>query len=254
MRKANPASELPAEQAAVADSGVKAMIPIGRPFLDYVLSALADAGFTDACLVIGPEHGRVRDYYTREITPSRIRVDFAIQQEPLGTADAVVAAEEFCDSEPFVALNSDNYYPTAALEALHELREPSIVGFDREILVSLGNVPADRTARFGALDVDSEGNLRKILLKPTDDMVRARDPIYSSMNCFLFTQQIFRACREVPISASGEYELPQAVHRAIGRGEMQFKVVRIAAPVLDLSTRADIALVAERLKGVDVRL
>ena len=34
-----------AEQAKAADSGVKAMISVGRPFLDHVISALADAGF-----------------------------------------------------------------------------------------------------------------------------------------------------------------------------------------------------------------
>ena len=56
-------ARLDAAQADAAGSGLKAMIPVGRPFLDYVLSALADAGFTRACLVIGPEHGVVRDHY-----------------------------------------------------------------------------------------------------------------------------------------------------------------------------------------------
>ena len=75
-----------AAQAEAADRGVKAMIPIGRPFLDYVLSALADAGYTEACLVIGPEHDAIRDYYERTAPPRRMRVSFAIQAEPRGTA------------------------------------------------------------------------------------------------------------------------------------------------------------------------
>ena len=41
--------------ALMADTGVKALIPIGRPFLDYVLSALADAGL--APLVLGSKEG-----------------------------------------------------------------------------------------------------------------------------------------------------------------------------------------------------
>ena len=64
MRRAEGDSpQLDAQQAQMADSGLKAMIPVGRPFLDYVLSGLADAGFREVCLVIGPEHGIVRDYY-----------------------------------------------------------------------------------------------------------------------------------------------------------------------------------------------
>ena len=68
MRREDGAALDPA-QASVADTGVKAMIPIGRPFLDYVLSGLADAGCDAVCLVIGPEHGVVRDYYRGRRAP-----------------------------------------------------------------------------------------------------------------------------------------------------------------------------------------
>src|SRR5687767_10623200 len=95
MRALDPSASLDAKAAAVADTGLKAMIPVGRPFLDYVLSALADAGFTDVCLVIGSEHSAVREHYEVESKPSRIRLNFAIQERPLGTADAVLAAEQF---------------------------------------------------------------------------------------------------------------------------------------------------------------
>ena len=59
--QAQTGARVDAAQAEAADRGVKAMIPIGRPFLDYVLSALADAGYTETCLVIGPEHGAIRE-------------------------------------------------------------------------------------------------------------------------------------------------------------------------------------------------
>src|SRR5688572_7796745 len=110
MRAPDPSAPLDADASAIADSGLKAMIPVGRPFLDYVLSALADAGFTDACLVIGPEHSAVREHYNGAAKPARIRVHFAVQEKPLGTADAVLAAEQFVGVDPFVVINSDNYY------------------------------------------------------------------------------------------------------------------------------------------------
>ncbi|MDP9178140.1 MAG: nucleotidyltransferase family protein [Gemmatimonadota bacterium] len=254
MRKADDEARLEGDQAAAAELGIKAMIPIGRPFLDYVLTEVADAGFTDACLVIGPEHQGVRDHYEREMVPSRLRVRFAVQEHALGTANAVLAADDFAAGDTFVVLNSDNYYPSVALEELHRLRKPAIAGFDRETLVRSGNVSAERTSRFGALDMDESGHLRRILAAPNEEMLRAGTPIYSSMNCFLFTSEIFTACREVPLSARGEYELPQAVHWAIDKRQMRFKVVRVSQPVLDLSTRADIAGVAEHLRDVAVNL
>jgi glucose-1-phosphate thymidylyltransferase len=258
MRKLDNSVQLPESQSAVADIGLKAMIPMatesGPPFLDYLLSSLADAGFTNACIVIGPEHGALRDRYERDQVPTRIAVSFAIQERALGTANAVLSAEDVVGDDSFAVLNSDNFYPREALDALHDTAEPAIIGFDREVLVKRGNVPPERTARFGALDIDSEGYLRKILVSPTEEMVRSGKPIYSSMNCFLFTKEIFRACRAVPLSARGEYELPQAVHLAIERGEMRFRVVRVSEPVLDMSSRGDIATVGEHLENVEVRL
>ena len=50
-------------QRRAADSGLKALVPIDRPFLDYVLTTAADAGFRRVCLVIGPDHDELRRYY-----------------------------------------------------------------------------------------------------------------------------------------------------------------------------------------------
>jgi dTDP-glucose pyrophosphorylase len=253
MRKADDGARLDATQAAAADRGMKGMIPIGRPFMDYLISALADAGFTDICIVIGPEHDLVREYYERAISLTRVRLRFAVQRQPLGTADAVLAAEEFARGESFVVINSDNYYPIRALAELHRRSTPALVAFERESLVTLGNVPADRVARFGALDIDEAGRLRRIVATPPWSAQDGRE-LYASMNCWLFTAGIFRACREVPLSARGEAELPQAVQLAIDSHGMRIEAVKMRAAVLDMSSRGDIASVAERLKGVEVRL
>jgi dTDP-glucose pyrophosphorylase len=129
MRKADDGATLDAAQAAAADAGLKGMIPMGRPFLHYLISALADAGFTDVCLVIGPEHQRVRDHFTGSGAPRRVRLRFAVQPNALGTADAVLAADAFTGGKPFAVINSDNYYPVEALDELQRRPAPVIVGF-----------------------------------------------------------------------------------------------------------------------------
>lgn len=254
MRAESGDASLDAGQARVADTGVKAMIPMGRPFLDYVLGSLADAGFKKVCLVIGPEHTKVRSYYETEAALSRITVEFAEQLRALGTADAVLAAEAFVDGETFVVLNSDNYYDSAVLSELSRLDEPAVIGFARSGLIELGNVPPERVTRFGALDIGPDGFLRRILARPSDEMVNSGEEIYGSMNCWLFDSSIFRACREIALSPRGELELPRAVQLAIDSHGLRMKVIRLRAPVLDLSSRTDIAGVQERLRDVEVSL
>jgi glucose-1-phosphate thymidylyltransferase len=72
------------------------------------------------------------------------------------------------------------------------------------------------------------------------------------MNCWRFDARIFDACRDVPRSARGEHELPEAVGLAVRRG-VRFRAVPAAGPVLDLSRRADAADVERRLAGVEPR-
>lgn len=253
MRKADRSAHIDTNQASVADAGVKGMIPIGRPFLDFIISALADAGFSKVCLVVGPEHGIVRDHFQTDAVPTRVEISFAVQDKPLGTANAVLAAETIVGGNNFVVLNSDNYYPAPALRTLREASAPAVAGFRRQSLIDHGNIAPERIGRFGALDVHADGFLRRILVGKAAEARESNDAL-ASMNCWLFDRQIFEACRQVPISVRDEYELPQAVQWGIDKLGMKVRVVPLDAGVLDLSNRGDIATVAERLRNVEVRL
>jgi dTDP-glucose pyrophosphorylase len=254
MRRPASGAAIDEAQARVADSGVKGMIPIGRPFLDYVISGLADAGFREVCLVIGPEHDAVRGYYSHEVTPERVRIAFAIQPEPRGTADAVAAAAAFARGDQFLVINSDNYYPVPALEAVRRLDGCGLAGFDRAALVRDGNVDDQRVSRYAVLQVGADGRLLGIVEKPEGEAwASAGAHALISMNCWRFGPSIFDAARRIEPSPRGEFELADAVKAAMAAGE-RFAVVPVEAGVLDLSKRGDIASVARRLAGVEVRL
>jgi glucose-1-phosphate thymidylyltransferase len=92
------------------------LMPVGRPFLDYVIASLADAGIDDVCLVIGAEHQVTRPLRAR-LPARRVRVHYAVQDAPLGTAHAVLAAADFIGDHDILVVNGDNLYP-AALEAV----------------------------------------------------------------------------------------------------------------------------------------
>ena len=255
LRKEAPGVGLSAEQARVASTGVKALMPLDRPFLDYVLSAAADAGYRRVCLVIGPEHDAIRDTYGEGVRYERLSVAFAVQREPRGTADAVASAEAFAGGDPFLVINSDNYYPAGALEALRALDGPGLVAFERDSMLAHGNIPAERVTQFAALDVDGEGNLRGIVEKPSAGVIAALPPpIRVSMNCWRFDGGIFPACRAISPSPRGELELPDAVMHAIREMGRRFRAVPFEGGVLDLTNRADVAAVAALLAGKEVRL
>ena len=255
MRRAEGEEGLTDQQAAAAESGVKALMPIDRPFLDYVLSVVADAGYKQLCLVIAPNHDALRDYYGRQLQLRRLELAFAVQAEPLGTADAVRAAEDFAGEEPFAVINSDNYYPVEALRALRQMDGPGLAVFDRQAMVDGSNIDGERLTKFAVVQTSADGYLDSIIEKPDPQTLAALpEPIGVSMNCWRFGPEIFQACRSIDTSQRGEYELPAAVQYAIDRLNVRFEVRNIDRPVLDLSSRGDVAPVAERLRGVQVCL
>jgi dTDP-glucose pyrophosphorylase len=255
MRQASASAALDARQAAAADTGVKALLPVGRPFLDYVLSALADAGYRRVCLVVGPEHDAVRDYYGRQVQPKRLKIEFAIQAEPKGTANAVAAAESFAAGDAITVINSDNYYPVEALAELRRQDGSAAALFEWESLLSGSNVPEERLRRFAVAQIDEHGFLQRILEKPDEATVAVLPkPLWLSMNCWRFRAAIFAACRAIPLSSRGELEIPTAVQYAVDTLGEPFRALRIRAPVLDLTSREDIAPVKAILSGKRVEL
>jgi dTDP-glucose pyrophosphorylase len=252
MRADDSSAQLTPEQSAMASHGIKALMPIDRPFLDYVMSGLADAGYRHVCLIIGPEHDLVRDYYG-SIACERIQIHFAIQEHPRGTGDAVAAAEQFAGTDPFLVINSDNYYPIEALGALRDLTSPGLPLFDRNSMLS-GNIDSERISRFAVGETDADGRLLRVLEKPTPEVIDALpDPVGVSMNCWRFHSDIFDACRSIKPSQRGELELTDAVQWAIDHGQV-FQSLFFEAGVLDLTSRADIETITNKLAGTQVTL
>lgn len=253
---------LDVHQAAAANSGLKGMIPVGgnretgkapRPFLDYILSSLADVGITTVVIVLAPppEHDSVREYYQTTAPPSRLRVRFAEQEHPIGTANAVLAAALEIGSEPFIVLNADNYYPHEALRALSRMTTAGTIAFDRETLIAESNIDRARISAFAALRVSENGQLLSIMEKPGEHADVGPDGArWVGMNCWAVTPPVVDACRRVPRSVRGEYELPEAVELAIREG-VYVHAERMSASVLDLTQRTDIQAVAERLARIE---
>lgn len=242
MRAPAPGSQLTAEQELIASAGLKSLMPLagGRTLLDMIIERLYDAGFTQVCLVIGPEHEAIRSHRFDQ----RVEVSFAVQSEALGTADAVLAAEEFVsETDLFLVINSDNLYPTSGLALLRRERLPSVLAFEREALIEKSNIPPERIAKFATIEIGPNGELASVLEKPR---IVDRESLIS-MNAWIFSRRIFDACRKISLSERGEYELTAAVQFLVDDNIEAFRTIRIAAGVLDLSSRTDVPELQARL-------
>jgi glucose-1-phosphate thymidylyltransferase len=249
MRRAVTGADLTTEQNRAADAGFKGLMPFRRPFLDSVIEALSDCGIRRICLVVGPR-SEALDRYVAERRGRAVALSRVVQVEPLGTADAVLCAHSFTGEDAFLVLNSDNYYPSAALSRLCGLDGGGLLAVERAAVASdpATNLTDERLSAFAMLELDDEGYLRDMHEKPTVEEYRLRpDPLWLSVNCWRFGPWIYEHCAAVEPSSRGELELPAAVCAAIEAG-VRIRRVPVAG-VLDLSSRDDVARVGRLLPG-----
>ncbi len=236
--------------------GWKPFIPIsGKPFVYHQLRVLARLGVREVCLVIGPEHLELEDYFRKISEELEIEVSFAIQEKPLGTADAVYAARSFTGDESFLALNGDNFYPEEAIKPLIEAEDRGacyVGGFKLEALISSGGFGPERIKSFAVVEVDDDLNLIRIIEKPeSPEAYRTSYGVLVNMNLWRFNPMIFEACRRVgPHPVRGELELTAAVQLMVNERLCRVKVIPLDLWALDLTYSMDIPAVERVLRRV----
>lgn len=256
MREPAQGLDLSPAQEEAAERGLKGLIPVaGRPFLDHVLSALGDAGIREVCLVTGPGDHTLRSRY-QGMPTSRLSFRFAVQEEPRGTAHALLQAREHTLGGDFLLINADNWYPPEAVERVMAAEGSALAGFTREGLTRRGNIPSERVNSYALVETDEEGGMRSVAEKPDPgEAARLGEEAWVSMTLWKFRPVIYEACEQVRPSRRGERELPEGVQIARDRFGETFRVVPCPdLGVLDLSYREDIPAVERHLDGREVVL
>ncbi|MFB6105956.1 MAG: bifunctional sugar-1-phosphate nucleotidylyltransferase/acetyltransferase [Halobacteriaceae archaeon] len=172
----------------------KPMLPVAdRPVLAHTVDAAVAAGASRIVLVVGYEADAVREYFGEE--RGGVRVEYAVQAEQRGTADAVRAARPHLDDAPFAVLNGDALYDDPSLGALYET----------EAAVGASRVPDPEN--YGVLEREGD-QVTGVVEKPDDpatDLVNA--------GAYVFPAAMLAWLDRVEESERGELELTDVLAR-----------------------------------------
>ncbi|HLC39935.1 MAG TPA: bifunctional sugar-1-phosphate nucleotidylyltransferase/acetyltransferase [archaeon] len=128
---------------------------VGKTLLEHQLETLTAAGFREFVLVCSPfNEEKIRSICSR----LRYKIEFAVQKEPKGMADAVLSAKHLLDGEILV-INPNDYCDVTAYE---KIMQASKTNADVMIL-------GYKVASYfpgGYLKTSSDGNLMEIVEKP----------------------------------------------------------------------------------------
>jgi len=132
----------------------------GVPALGRVVSECAASGVTDLLVVVAPGKNAIADYL-RPLAGTNgmpARIEFAVQHEPRGLADAIRLGREFADGEPLGVALPDNLFlaDAPALRQVfdaHEQTGLNVVGVV-EILAADASRRGPTAIYPGRLDAD----------------------------------------------------------------------------------------------------
>jgi len=172
----------------------KPMLPVAdRPLVAHTADTAIEAGAEELIFVVGYEADAVREYFGERYRG--VPVSFAVQEEQLGTADAVNAAREHLDG-PFAVLNGDNLYDEISLSALFEAA-PSIAAYRVE-----------DPSNYGVLSTDGN-RVTEIVEKPDEPPTEL-----ANAGAYVFPAEASEWL-DVPMSDRGEREITDVVARVI---------------------------------------
>jgi glucose-1-phosphate thymidylyltransferase len=197
-------------------TSAKQLVPVAnKPVLFYGIEAMAAAGIRDIGIIIAPETGDEIRAVTGDGALFGVDITYIVQDEPLGLAHAVLTAEPFLGTDPFVMYLGDNLLQGGITEVVEDF-----VAAAPEASILLTPVPDPEN--YGVAELDRAGSVVRLVEKPKEP---ATD--LALVGVYLFSARIHEAARAIEPSGRGELEITDAIQWLVDAGlRVESHVVR----------------------------
>jgi glucose-1-phosphate thymidylyltransferase len=200
----------------ITHTSAKQLVPVAnKPVLFYGIEALVDAGVKEIGIIIAPETGEEIREAAGDGSRFGAEITYIVQDSPAGLAHAVLTAEEFIGTSPFVMYLGDNLLRDGlrGLVSTFTEHEP-----DALILLT----PVEDPESYGVAELDDEEHIVRLIEKPKEPPSNL-----ALVGVYLFQNLIFDAARSLEPSWRGELEITEAIQKLIDDGRtVRSEVVR----------------------------
>ena len=188
-------------------TSAKQLVPVAnKPVLFYGIEAMAAAGIREVGIIIAPETGDEIRAAAGDGSQFGVSITYVVQDEPAGLAHAVLTAEPFLGSSPFVMYLGDNLLQGGMEDLVDAFRE-----HEPEALILLTSVPDPQN--YGVAELGPDGGVLRLVEKPPEP---ATD--LALVGVYMFTPLIHEAARSIDPSPRGELEITDAIQWLVDGG------------------------------------
>src|SRR5437763_4872211 len=196
----------------ITHTSAKQLVPVAnKPVLFSGIEAMAAAGIEQVGVVIAPETGAEIEAAAGDGSRFGVNITYVLQDEPLGLAHAVLTAEAFLGSSPFVMYLGDNLLQGGISDLVATFRE-----HEPDALILLTPVPDPEhygVAELADSGQGQAGRVVRLLEKPSAPVTDL-----ALVGVYMFTAQIHAAARAISPSGRGELEITDAIQHLVDEG------------------------------------
>ncbi len=218
----------------------KQLLPVyDKPLIYYPLSILMLANITDILVISTPEDTPMYRELLGDGSRIGISLQYAVQEEPKGLAQAFIIGEEFIGDDSVCLILGDNVFygmnfPNMLLKAREKSSGATVFGY-----------PVMNPRDFGVVEFDENGRVLSIEEKPKKPKSR-----YAVPGLYFYDNKVIEYAKSIEPSARGELEISSINSIYLEKGELDVMLLGRGMAWLDTGTPTGLLKAAEYVETI----
>ena len=226
----------------ITKSTSKQSLPIyDKPMIYYPMSVLMLAGIKDILIISTPRDISVFEELFGNGSDLGLNIQYAIQEQPNGLAEAFIIGEEFIGDDKVALVLGDNiFYGYGFSERLKNAVE-------RDEATIFGYHVSDPQA-FGVVEFDKDFNVLSIEEKP-----KVPKSNYAVPGLYFYDNDVVEIAKNVEPSERGELEITSVNNEYLRRGKLKVELFGRGMAWLDTGTHKGLLEASNFVEAVQTR-